>query len=56
VQDAIDIAHGVGDGGGVEEVELLAPGHRELMAGGLREGPQRAAEHAGSPGDRQPHR
>ena len=54
VQDAVDVAHGVGDRGGVEEVELLAPGHRQLMARGLREGPQRAAEHAGSPGDQQP--
>ena len=56
VQDAIDVARGVGDRGGVEEVELVAPGHRELMVRGLREGLQRAAEHAGSPGDQQPQR
>jgi hypothetical protein len=37
-------------------VELLLLGDRELMAGGLRHGPQRAAEHAGSAGDQQPHR
>ena len=55
MQDALDVAHGVGDRGGVEEVELLAPGHRELMARGLRERPQGLAEHAGSPGDQQPH-
>ena len=56
VQYAIDVAHGVGDRGGVEEVELLMPGHRELVARGLRKGLQRAAEHAGSPGDQQPQR
>jgi hypothetical protein len=39
VQDAVDVAQGVGDPGGVEEVELLARGHRELMARGLRERP-----------------
>ena len=39
VQDAIHAAHGVGDRGGVEEIELLAPGHLKLMAGGLRERP-----------------
>ena len=55
MQDAVDVAHGVGDRGRVEEVELLAPGHRELVARGLCEGPQRAAEHAGSAGDQQPH-
>jgi hypothetical protein len=54
VQDAIDTAHGVGDRGGIEEIELLVPWHREIMARGLRERLQRAAQHAGSPGDQQP--
>jgi hypothetical protein len=56
VQDAIDIAHGVSDGGRVEEVELLVSGSRELIARGRREGPQRAAEHPGSSGHQQSHR
>ena len=56
VQDAVHVAHGVGDRGGIEEVELLVPRHRELMTRGLRERPQCAAEHPGSPGDQQPHR
>jgi hypothetical protein len=30
------------------------PWHREIMARGLRERLQRAAQHAGSPGDQQP--
>jgi hypothetical protein len=51
---AIDVAHGVGHRGGIEEVELLMAGHRELMACGLRERPKRAAEHAGPPGDQKP--
>jgi hypothetical protein len=55
MQDAIDVAHGAGDRGRVEEIELVVSGHRALMACGVREWPQRAAEHAGSPGDEQPH-
>jgi hypothetical protein len=39
-----------------EEVELLMPGHRELMARALREGLQRPTQHAASPGDQQPQR
>ena len=56
VQDAIHPAHGFGDRGGIEEVELRARRHRDLVAGCLREGPQRAAEHPGSPGDQQAQR
>jgi hypothetical protein len=56
VQDSIDVAHRVGYRGGIEEVQLLVPGHRDFMARSLREGPQRTAEHAGSPGDQEPKR
>ncbi len=56
VQDAVDVAHGVGDSRGVEEVELLVRGHRELVARGVGEGLKGAAEHATSPGDKQTQR
>jgi DNA-binding CsgD family transcriptional regulator len=56
VQDTVDVAHGGGDCGGVEEIELLVSGHLELMAGGLREWPQRAAKYARSPRGQEPHR
>jgi hypothetical protein len=55
VQYRVRVARGIGDGDGVEEVELLAHRHRELMAGRVHERTQRTAEHAGSPSYQQPH-
>ena len=51
MQHAIDVAHGVADRGGVKEVELGVSGRNHFVTRGLREGAQRAAQHAGSPGD-----
>jgi hypothetical protein len=55
VQDPVEVAGGVGDGDGVEQVELLACRDRQFVARRLHERPQRTAEHASSAGDEQPH-
>ena len=54
MHDAVRTAYGVPDRRRVEEVELLMPGHHELVARGLRAGPQRTAEDAGAAGDEEP--
>jgi DNA-binding CsgD family transcriptional regulator len=53
VQDAVDVAQCVGDRRRIEKVELFATGHRNVMACGFCQGPQRAAEDTCSPGDQQ---
>jgi hypothetical protein len=55
VQDPVGVADGSGDGGRVDEVELIVGRHHELVAGRGRERAQGTAEHAGPVADEQPH-